>query len=192
MTAAHYAGLSRIPLAVLAAFFILEVPSVGRTVAALIVLVAGATDFLDGALARRQGTVSRFGAILDFTTDKIFLLPTLFLAVGPDATGLWLATVIAIRELLVMGARTHAAAEGAELPVSRLGKLKSLLLYFALGALLLGLRAGMPLLAAAAITAVLSGYDYVRRTWPLLAPPLLEGSVSSQPPRTRPAEELRR
>jgi CDP-diacylglycerol--glycerol-3-phosphate 3-phosphatidyltransferase len=182
MTAAHYAGLSRIPLAFAAAFLILEVPAGGRVIAAVVVVLAGVTDILDGALARRQRTVSSFGAVLDFTADKVFMLPTLFLAVSHDATGLWLATVIAVRDLLVMGVRTHAAAEGAVIAVSRLGKFKSLLLYVALGAVLLGLPAATALLSLATIAAVVSGGDYIRRAWPLLAPPLLRPHAAAEAP----------
>jgi len=39
--------------------------------AGFVVLAGGFCDMLDGALARRTGRVSRFGAILDSTTDRI-------------------------------------------------------------------------------------------------------------------------
>lgn len=172
MTAAHLAGLSRIPLALIAAFLILEVPEGGRRIAALVVLAAGISDYLDGALARRQGTVSRFGEVLDYTTDKLFILPVLFLAVRHDRAGLWMAVLISVRELLVMGVRLHATAERVTVPSSALAKIKSILAYFALGFLLLGLTGGLALLAAATVAALLSGVLYVRSAWPVLAPAL--------------------
>lgn len=172
MTAAHYAGLSRIPLTLAAAFLILHVPG-GRAPAAAVVLIAGITDILDGALARRHGTVSGFGAVLDFTADKIFVLPTLFLAVRHDAFGLWLAVVIAMRDLIVMGVRAYTASTGFVVAVDRLGKVKSFVLYVALGALLLELTGASLLLLVATLLAVLSGAAYVRRASPLLAPALL-------------------
>jgi CDP-diacylglycerol--glycerol-3-phosphate 3-phosphatidyltransferase len=39
--------------------------------AGIVVIVAGAFDMLDGALARLTGRVSRFGAILDSTLDRL-------------------------------------------------------------------------------------------------------------------------
>jgi CDP-diacylglycerol--glycerol-3-phosphate 3-phosphatidyltransferase len=39
--------------------------------AGIVVLVAGAFDLLDGALARLTGRVTRFGAILDSTLDRL-------------------------------------------------------------------------------------------------------------------------
>ena len=39
--------------------------------AGLLVLVAGLFDMLDGALARHKGRVSRFGAVLDSTLDRL-------------------------------------------------------------------------------------------------------------------------
>jgi CDP-diacylglycerol--glycerol-3-phosphate 3-phosphatidyltransferase len=172
VTAAHYAGLSRIPLALAAAYSILEVPDGGRELAAGIVLIAGITDLLDGLLARRQGTVSVFGGILDLTTDKVFTLPVLFLTVRADSGLLWLAIVIMIRDLLVMGLRVFAAIERVEVSSSRTGKLKSLALYLSLGFLLLDLPGGSALLALAAVGAVVSALAYGRSSWPVLGPQL--------------------
>jgi CDP-diacylglycerol---glycerol-3-phosphate 3-phosphatidyltransferase len=179
MTAAHYAGLSRIPLALIAAYFILEVPAGGRFIAAWVVLLAGITDMLDGVFARRQRTVSPFGAVLDFTTDKIFVLPTLFLAVGGSAAGLWMSVLITIRELLVMGVRIFAAGAGATLAVDRLGKLKSLLLYTAVGVVLLDLTGAGVLLGLATAATLLSGGSYLVRAWPLIKGPLLRPHEAS-------------
>lgn len=172
MTAAHYAGLSRIPLAIVAAYLILEVPDGGRQLAAGVVLLAGITDLLDGRLARWQGTVSRFGAILDLTTDKIFTLPVLFLTVREERALLWLAIGILIRDLLVMGIRVFAAAERVDVPSSRTGKLKSLALYLSIAFLLLDLPGGAALLALAVVGALTSGVEYARSAWPVLGPQL--------------------
>jgi CDP-diacylglycerol--glycerol-3-phosphate 3-phosphatidyltransferase len=40
---------------------------------AFLILFAMASDFLDGFLARRQGTTSQFGAVLDPIMDKFFV-----------------------------------------------------------------------------------------------------------------------
>jgi CDP-diacylglycerol--glycerol-3-phosphate 3-phosphatidyltransferase len=51
--------------------------------AGLLVLLAGLFDMLDGALARHTGRVSRFGAVLDSTLDRLseaaILVATIFL-----------------------------------------------------------------------------------------------------------------
>jgi cardiolipin synthase len=61
-------SLSRIALAVAFAL-------AGSTaVRVAIVIVASASDWLDGWLARRAGTASRWGALLDPITDRVFAL----------------------------------------------------------------------------------------------------------------------
>ena len=71
---------------VVAAYFILE----GRLlVAALVSIAAAACDALDGALAKARGITSKFGALLDSTTDRLsdalFFLPIAWLyGVSPD------------------------------------------------------------------------------------------------------------
>lgn len=75
ITVSNSLSFLRVPLAFL---FLLESPYVRL----LAVLLAMITDSIDGYLARRSRSVSRFGAILDPATDKFFVyfaLATLFL-----------------------------------------------------------------------------------------------------------------
>ena len=65
-SAADALSLVRIPLAVV----FLLVPHTGVRVAVLV--LAAATDFSDGLVARRWGA-SRFGAVLDPVADKLFV-----------------------------------------------------------------------------------------------------------------------
>ncbi|MFN3855046.1 MAG: CDP-alcohol phosphatidyltransferase family protein [Phreatobacter sp.] len=61
--------------------------------AALFLLASGVFDMLDGPLARTTGTVSRFGALLDSTVDRIAdAAPLLGLTVLYAANG-WLAVI---------------------------------------------------------------------------------------------------
>jgi CDP-diacylglycerol---glycerol-3-phosphate 3-phosphatidyltransferase len=66
--------LSRIPLAMLFSGFMRYTNLSGWSisVAALIIVVSEATDFLDGRLARKYGRASRWGAILDPLSDSIY------------------------------------------------------------------------------------------------------------------------
>lgn len=67
ITLADLLTVSRLPLAVL---FLVVHPAHLRL---LILLVAAATDLLDGVLARRIGS-SRFGPVIDPVADKLFML----------------------------------------------------------------------------------------------------------------------
>ena len=90
-------SLARAPLAIL---FLLYRDT---TVRLVLIALAGASDYLDGFLARRRGR-TRLGAIIDPITDKLFLVTALIsLAVnGP----------LRLLELLVLLARDIAVALG--------------------------------------------------------------------------------
>ncbi|HET7585402.1 MAG TPA: CDP-alcohol phosphatidyltransferase family protein [Gemmatimonadaceae bacterium] len=79
-------SLSRLPLA--AAFVLAD--SVHLRIA--FIGAASITDWLDGWIARRRGTVSRLGALLDPVADKTFVFAAalVFLVAGVLSTGDWL------------------------------------------------------------------------------------------------------
>jgi len=91
-----------------------------RLVAAgFIVLVAGFFDMLDGALARRTKRVTRFGAFLDSTLDRlseaVILLGILVLQAREQAvTGIVLVGIALVGSLLVSYIRARAEALGLE------------------------------------------------------------------------------
>src|SRR5262245_7493773 len=70
--------------------------------AALILAVMGATDFVDGQVARRTGQVSELGKILDPAADRIVLIiAVLPIGLTPDAVPAWIAIPVLIREPLM-------------------------------------------------------------------------------------------
>jgi CDP-diacylglycerol--glycerol-3-phosphate 3-phosphatidyltransferase len=68
--------------------------------AGIVVLVAGFFDMLDGALARLTGRVTRFGAVLDSTLDRlseaVVLLALLFIFAREQQTAWSLLTGVAL------------------------------------------------------------------------------------------------
>jgi CDP-diacylglycerol--glycerol-3-phosphate 3-phosphatidyltransferase len=61
-------------------------------IASFATLISGIADVLDGAVAKARGVTSRFGALLDSTTDRIsdalFFIPIAWLyAITPDKPG---------------------------------------------------------------------------------------------------------
>jgi len=100
-----------------------------RFIALVIAILVPLTDLVDGPLARRVGGVSAFGALLDMTSDKVFLCT---MAIVLSAIGLapaWAAAIITARELIVLSLRCFAAGHNRPLPIATFGKLKSFLLY---------------------------------------------------------------
>ncbi len=71
-------------------------------VALVLTAIAGATDGLDGFLARRWNAISRFGAYVDPIADKT-LLSASYIALGvAGAVPVWLVVLIFGRDLLIL------------------------------------------------------------------------------------------
>ena len=152
--------------------------------AALVFVLAGVTDWLDGYLARRLNLTSAFGAFLDPVADKLMIAVTLFLLVQSHRGG-WqgilmavTASIIVGREISVSALREWMAQIGArsKVKVAFLGKLKTAMQMVALVVLLLQHDAetlrlyhiGEALLVVAGILTIWSGLDYLRAAWPSL------------------------
>ncbi|UPG84623.1 CDP-diacylglycerol--glycerol-3-phosphate 3-phosphatidyltransferase [Luteibacter aegosomatis] len=152
--------------------------------AAVVFVLAGVTDWLDGYLARRLNLTSAFGAFLDPVADKLMVAITLFLLVQSNPGG-WpgillavTAAVIVGREISVSALREWMAEIGArsKVKVAFLGKLKTAMQMIALVVLLLQHDAetlrfyhiGEALLVVAGVLTIWSGLDYLRAAWPAL------------------------
>lgn len=111
----------------------------GQDLAALLVLaLAGASDWLDGVIARKYHQGSRLGELLDPAADRLFILVTLLVLAGRGDVPWWLVGVIVAREvvlavmLVVLRSRRHAP-----LPVHFVGKAGTFALLYAFPLLLL-------------------------------------------------------
>lgn len=138
--------------------------------AAAVFLIAAATDYLDGYLARRWRVTTATGSFLDTTADKLLVTAALVALVAVGHASPWAALAIVGREILILGLRAAAASQGVLIQASQLGRLKATLQFVAVGASLLALG---PLLgplhlyewlmwAAVAIT-LASAADYLSR-----------------------------
>jgi len=112
---------------------------VGEDGWALIVLaVSGASDWLDGVLARRLGQVSRLGQMLDPAADRLFILVTLLGLAWREVVPWWLVLVLVLRDLLLLGLLGVLARRGyGPLPVHLAGKAGTFALLYAFPLLLL-------------------------------------------------------
>jgi cardiolipin synthase len=72
------------------------------TAALLVFAAAGASDGLDGFIARRWGFTSDFGAWLDPVADKLLMLMSLLALFIVGMTPLWLLALIVARDLAIV------------------------------------------------------------------------------------------
>src|SRR6266852_5757560 len=101
--------------------------------AGVVFAVAGATDQVDGVLARRWGAESQFGKYADPLADRLMIdAAVLLLFVDDRLPWAALAVVFARDVLLIAGARV-VRPHGYEFSVNFLGKTATWILYLAVG-----------------------------------------------------------
>ena len=147
--------------------------TVSRAWAAVVFVVAGITDLVDGELARRQGLVTSFGKILDPIADKA-LTGGAFVALSwLGELPWWVTVVMLVREVGVTVLRfwvirwgVIAASPGGKAKTA--AQLLAILLYLLpLSGALVTVRSAV--LVVAVVLTILTGVDYLARAWRLRA-----------------------
>ncbi|MGG1574365.1 CDP-diacylglycerol--glycerol-3-phosphate 3-phosphatidyltransferase [Fictibacillus sp. NRS-1165] len=136
--------------------------------AALIFIVASCTDWVDGYYARKLNLVTNFGKFLDPLADKLLVTAAFVALVEIGYAPAWMVIIILSREFAVTGIRLVAAAEGAVIAASQMGKLKTWIQIIAISALLLhnipfewiGIPFAEISLWAATLITLYSGWEY--------------------------------
>lgn len=90
----------------------------------LILLVAAATDVMDGYIARKRREVTTLGILLDPIADKLLISAALVSLVDIHRVPAWMVILIIGREFAVSGLRSIASAGGYTIAASDLGKSK--------------------------------------------------------------------
>ena len=149
-------------------------------VSAVLFSICCSTDFVDGYIARKTGTVSDLGKLLDPLADKVVIVIMLFLVVlykdGLSLGGVYeynaliiaiLSGLILSRELIVSVFRSIAARKNLVLAADVFGKIKTVLLDVSVTALMLaGLHTvigwiGTVVFYLGAVFALYSGVRYI-------------------------------
>ena len=108
-----------------------------RMAAALVFMLAAATDRLDGQLARSRNLVTSFGKIADPIADKALTLCGFALLSWQEFVPWWVTVLIAVRELGITAMRAFFLRRGIVVAADSLGKVKTFLQIMALGTLLI-------------------------------------------------------
>lgn len=145
-------------------------------------LLAAATDWLDGYIARKYRMVTGLGKILDPVADKFLTLSAFFVFAHMEIVMWWMCVVIAIREAGLTALRFRALGKGKVLAAETLGKYKTVLQMTTIGVIIAfliiraaggGLFSALPeaawrlfihaLMAATVFLTVLSGITHYYR-----------------------------
>ena len=162
-------SLARLPLGGL--FWVALGPTPARAGAAFgVMAAAAATDVLDGMLARRQGgDLAGVGSWLDPICDKLFVGAVLAALHFQRGISFGLLALVVARELLQLPMSIVYRAVPTlrrwlryDFRASILGKAATIAQFLAIGALVLGLPARLPIGLAFAL-GIVALMDYVRR-----------------------------
>ena len=155
----------------------------------IIFVLACATDWLDGYLARKNNQVTDLGKFLDPVADKLLINTLVIFLVAPHmfspyipascepviGFNMWCAMLLVGRDIVVDALRFIAARKGVVIAANIFGKLKTVLEMIAIGAVLLngfpfryfdaswpaGLHIADFLVYLATLASVVSGIIYV-------------------------------
>jgi CDP-diacylglycerol--glycerol-3-phosphate 3-phosphatidyltransferase len=133
--------------------------------AGIVFALAAITDQLDGWLARRWRVESAFGKVADPLADRLMIDVCIVLLVVYDRLP-WVALVILLRDVLLVGGYKLVVPRGYEFEVSLLGKIATWGLYASLALVLVTARDTWWPLALFWISlalAVLAGLQYIAK-----------------------------
>lgn len=198
----NFLGLFRIVTTPLLVWLVLQQQPGAYLWAILLLVVMALSDMADGKIARRLKVVSPLGIFLDTISDKIFITGALLPMVQTGLISGWVAFVIIVREFIVSGLRSFAAAEGVVISAGQLGKQKLVIQLVAIiwrllaanaalggifGTLLGGALLGLlefwwVAMVLAVIWTLASGAEYIWKAWPLLRASWAPRPVTEGPP----------
>ena len=174
-----------VPLFVAALLFMRDIPVWGFIVPAVIYILTGLTDMLDGKIARKYNLVTDFGKFIDPLADKFMVLSSMIailvwmILLGNLTLALvfvWVVLVILLRELGVTSLRLVVAGKsGIVVAASMLGKIKTVSQMA--GTVILIIEPMIPffsenhilsylMMAVMAFTTIFSGLDYLKAYLP--------------------------
>ena len=133
-----------------------------------IFVIACVTDYLDGAIARKEKTLSDFGATLDAIADKVLVNGVLILLAYNGFISVFVPVIIVTRDIAVDALRALSAKNNVIIKASKWGKVKtifmmvglSLMLFYNLPFEVYGIYVADILIYIATILSVVSGVLY--------------------------------
>jgi len=97
-----------------------------ETIALVLFVAGGVTDFLDGHFARRYHLITNFGILMDPLADKILVCSAFIAFVGLGWMPAWMVIIVVARELAITGLRLLAASKNVVLAAEGYGKHKTI------------------------------------------------------------------
>ena len=168
----HQLGL-KFPTYLLAGKIIVDIKYI---IAGVIFIVASATDFLDGNIARRRNQVTDFGKVMDAIADKLLVNGVLIIMAYEGFLPIAIPVIIITRDTFVDSIKMASGKKGKVVGASIAGKVKTvcmmigvaLLFFYNLPFEIFSVKLDMILIYVATILSVYSGLEYYFKTKDLI------------------------
>lgn len=142
-----------------------------RLAAAAIFVLAAATDWLDGFLARKLNQTTDFGKFMDPLADKILVMAALVYMVVLGDIPPWVLILTESREFIIAGVRMVAANKNIVIAAGLWGKLKTVAQMIMIPVVLIDVQqpqfaplfrwAGLILIMLSVALTIVSAVDYI-------------------------------
>ncbi len=102
-------------------------------IAAILLVLSGITDVLDGFIARKFNCITNFGTLFDPLADKLTQISTLVVLVIQKVIPLWILLIVIAKEvIMIAGASFLYHKETIAIPSKWYGKLATVVFYIAI------------------------------------------------------------
>lgn len=164
MTVANLVSLIRICMTPLFLYLFFSSTDPSRVLVAVVFVLTGITDALDGYLARSRHEVSRLGKLIDPLADKLVMAAAFISLAIVGKLPLWLVFVLVGKELaLVFGAAIYYFRKDLVVSSSILGKSATVILYIGTTLVILGFEWAVSIVIVGVAVSLVAGLDYLRR-----------------------------
>ncbi|WP_422657472.1 CDP-diacylglycerol--glycerol-3-phosphate 3-phosphatidyltransferase [Paenibacillus sp. EC2-1] len=167
--------LMQYPIWLTSKFTLFEILSQnGVIIAAILFVLASATDKLDGYIARKYNQITNLGKLLDPLADKLLVSVALIMMVQKNMVSTWMVVVIIGREFIITALRMAAASQKVALAADHYGKWKMVLQVMGITAVLLNnypfslftaYRVDNLIMTLATLMTLYSGCNYIARNY---------------------------
>ena len=145
-------------------------------IAGIIFVIAAATDFLDGNLARKKNIVTDFGKVMDAIADKLLVNGVLIIMAYEGFIPIAIPVIVITRDTFVDSIKMTSGRKGKVVGASIAGKIKTicmmvgltLLLFYNLPFEIFNVKLDMILIYLATILSVYSGCEYYYKSKDLI------------------------
>lgn len=125
LTIPNQLTILRIILTPVFIYYFLQNSADEKLAGTIIFIIASATDWYDGYIARRFNIVTRWGQFMDPLADKILISAAFITFAFLDLVLWWMVWIIVVRDFLITFLRIYATHHGKSVVTSVLAKWKT-------------------------------------------------------------------